>query len=399
MGQGIRALMPSIHALPDHLINQIAAGEVVERPAAALKELLENGIDAGARAIDVDLASGGVKLIRVADDGDGIERTDLTLAVARHATSKIAVASDLEAIATLGFRGEALASIAAVSRLSLTSRSRDAAHAWRIEVDGGEVGMPQAAALAAGTTVTVQELYFNTPARRKFLRTEATEFGHCEDAFQRIALSHPDVGFTLSHNASVRHRLLAAGRRARVDGLLGEEFAAQAAVVDASGPGFALAGWAVRPAYATTGRDAQYVFVNGRFVRDRVLTHALREAYRDILHSDRQPAYALWLSIEPRLVDVNVHPTKIEVRFRDSGALHQFVRHAVEKALAATAAEQPAVSAAERLGLAASLTPPLVPQAADSRIPAQAAMSLGAREPEGFYARLFGEREVPVDGP
>jgi len=390
--------MSSIHSLSDHLINQIAAGEVVERPAAALKELLENSLDAGARSIDVELAGGGIRLIRVADDGNGIEREDLALAVARHATSKITTATDLEAIATLGFRGEALASIAAVSRLSLTSRSRDAAHAWRVEVDGGEVGMPQPAALAAGTTVTVQELYFNTPARRKFLRTEATEYGHCEEAFLRIALSHPDAGFTLSHNASVRHRLLGAGRRARVDALLGDEFAAQAAAVDASGPGFALAGWAVRPAYATTGRDAQYVFVNGRFVRDRVLTHALREAYRDILHSDRQPAYALWLSIEPRLVDVNVHPTKIEVRFRDSGALHQFLRHAVEKALATTAAEQPAVSAAERLGLAAALTPPLVARSPMAERATQTALGLAANEPAAFYARLFGERAAPRAG-
>ena len=390
--------MASIRSLPDHLINQIAAGEVVERPAAALKELLENSLDAGAHSIDVELAGGGVKLIRVADDGSGMEREDLALAVARHATSKIATAVDLEAIATLGFRGEALASIAAVSRLNLTSRSRDAAHAWRIEVDGGEVGMPQPAALAAGTTVTVQELYFNTPARRKFLRTDATEFGHCEEAFQRIALSHPDVAFTLSHNASVRHRLLAAGRRARVDALLGDAFAAQAASLDAAGPGFSLTGWAVRPAYATTGRDAQYVFVNGRFVRDRVLTHALREAYRDILHSDRQPTYALWLSIEPRLVDVNVHPTKIEVRFRDSGALHQFVRHAVEKALAATAAEQPAVSAAERLGLAAALTPPLSARASASERSTQTALGLAASEPAAFYARLFGERAAPRAG-
>jgi DNA mismatch repair protein MutL len=384
--------MTSIRSLPDHLINQIAAGEVVERPAAALKELLENSLDAGARAVDVELAGGGVKLIRVADDGAGIEREDLALAVARHATSKIATPIDLEAIATLGFRGEALASIAAVSRLSLTSRSSAAAHAWRIEVDGGEVGMPQPAALAAGTTVTVQELYFNTPARRKFLRTDATEYGHCDEAFQRIALSHPEVGFTLSHNGSVRHRLLGAGRRARVDALVGDAFAAQAATVDASGPGFTLAGWAVRPAYATTGRDAQYLFVNGRFVRDRVLTHALREAYRDILHNDRQAAYALWLSIDPRLVDVNVHPTKIEVRFRDSGALHQFVRRAVEKALAATAAEQPAVSAAERLGVAAALTPPLVARAPATERSTQEALGFGVREPAAFYARLFGER-------
>jgi DNA mismatch repair protein MutL len=396
-----------IRPLPDHLINQIAAGEVIERPAAALKELLENGLDAGARTIDIDLGGGGIRLIRVADDGAGIEREELSLAVARHATSKIAVPADLAAIATLGFRGEALASIAAVSRLSITSRSRDKPHAWRIEVDGGEVGVPQPAALATGTTVTVQELYFNTPARRKFLRTEATEYGHSEEAFRRIALSHPEVGFTLSHNGNVRQRLVGGGgRRARADALLGDAFCAQAAIVDAEGPGIALAGWAVRPAYAaaaTAARDAQYLFVNGRFVRDRVLSHALREAYRDVLHNDRQPAYALWLTIEPRLVDVNVHPTKVEVRFRESGAVHQFVRYAVEKALAATAAEQPAVSAAERLGVAAALTPPLMPQGASRTsglAPSQSTIALAAREPGAFYARLFGERTPqPRDAP
>jgi len=399
-------MMHAIRQLPDQLINQIAAGEVVERPAAALKELLENSLDAGATQIDIDLSGGGVKLIRVADDGTGIDREDLLLAVARHATSKISSASDLEAIGTLGFRGEALASIAAVSRLALTSRSRDKPHAWRIEVDGGEVGVPQPAALASGTTVTVQELYFNTPARKKFLRTDATEFGHCDEAFRRIALSHPDAGFTMQHNASVRYRLLAQGRRARVDALLGDDFAAQAAFVDEHGPGLSLAGWVVRPAYATTARDAQYLFVNGRFVRDRVLAHALREAYRDVLHHERQPAYALWLTIEPRIVDVNVHPAKAEVRFRDSGAVHQFVRYAVEKGLAATAAEQPAVSASERLGVAAARVPPVASsQGWPSRpFSSQGAMALGTAEPASFYATLFGERIPPQaqtrpDGP
>ncbi len=389
--------MHAIRPLPDQLINQIAAGEVVERPAAALKELLENSLDASATQVDIDLAGGGVKLIRVADDGMGIDREDLLFAVARHATSKISSASDLEAIGTLGFRGEALASIAAVSRLALTSRSRTKPHAWRIEVDGGEVGAPQPAALASGTTVTVQELYFNTPARRKFLRTDATEFGHCEEAFRRIALSHPDTGFTMQHNASVRYRLLAQGRRARVDALLGDEFAAQAAYVDEHGPGLSLAGWVVRPAYATSARDAQYLFVNGRFVRDRVLAHALREAYRDVLHHERQPAYALWLTIEPRIVDVNVHPAKAEVRFRDSGAVHQFVRHAVEKSLASTAAEQPAVSASERLGVAAARVPPIASTLAWASRPtsSQGSMAFSAAEPASFYARLFGDR-VPL---
>jgi len=391
--------MHAIRPLPDQLINQIAAGEVVERPAAALKELLENSLDASATQVDIDLAGGGVKLIRVADDGMGIDREDLLFAVARHATSKISSASDLEAIGTLGFRGEALASIAAVSRLALTSRSRTKPHAWRIEVDGGEVGAPQPAALASGTTVTVQELYFNTPARRKFLRTDATEFGHCEEAFRRIALSHPDTGFTMQHNASVRYRLLAQGRRARVDALLGDEFAAQAAYVDEHGPGLSLAGWVVRPAYATSARDAQYLFVNGRFVRDRVLAHALREAYRDVLHHERQPAYALWLTIEPRIVDVNVHPAKAEVRFRDSGAVHQFVRHAVEKSLASTAAEQPAVSASERLGVAAARVPPIASTLAWASRPtsSQGSMAFSAAEPASFYARLFGDRVQLLD--
>ncbi len=212
--------MTRIRALPDHLINQIAAGEVVERPAAALKELLENALDAGATQIDVDLEGGGIRRIRVADNGEGIGREDLGLAVERHATSKLATADDLEAIATLGFRGEALASIAAVSRFALASRAAGAPHAWRIEVDGGSVGPTAPAAIAAGTTVTVQELYFNTPARRKFLRTEATEWGHCDEAFRRLALAHPDTGFTLQHNGRVVYRLQAHGRRARVAALL-----------------------------------------------------------------------------------------------------------------------------------------------------------------------------------
>ncbi len=390
--------MTAIHALSDHLINQIAAGEVVERPAAALKELLENALDAGATQIDVDLAGGGIQRIRVADNGAGIEREDLPLAIARHATSKLASVDDLEAIATLGFRGEALASIAAVSRFAIASRAADRPHAWRIEVEGGAVGATSPAALAVGTTVTVQELYYNTPARRKFLRTEATEWGHCDEAFRRVALAHPDAGFTLQHNGRVVHRLLAQGRRARVLSLLGESFVTGAAEVDARAGPLSVTGFAVRPAYAKEF-GSQYAFVNGRFVRDRVLAHALREAYRDVLHHERQPSYALWLNLDPRLVDVNVHPQKTEVRFRDSGAVHQFVRHAVQRALADTGAAQAAVSAAEKLGIAAAMLPPRVPMAEplDSlhaasamRPPWQQAMPLGASEPAAFYARLFG---------
>lgn len=375
-----------IRTLPDLLISQIAAGEVVERPAAALKELLENAIDAGATQVEVDLAGGGVKRIRVVDDGAGIAREELALAVARHATSKISMPTDLEAIASFGFRGEALASIASVSRLALASRASGKPHAWRIEVEGGTVAPIAPAALAAGTSVTVEELFFNTPARRKFLRAEATEWGHCDEAFRRIALAHPSVGFTLQHNGRVVHRLPATGRQGRVEQLLGDDFVAHAARVDVDAGEIALAGFAVRPAYAAQG-GGQYVFVNGRFVRDRVLQHALREAYRDVLHHDRQPAFALWLTIDPRRVDVNVHPQKIEVRFRDSGAVHEFVRRGVERALAATAAEQPAVSAAEKLGAAAAQLPPPV---AFER--AQAPLALGASEPSAFYAKLFGAR-------
>jgi len=389
--------MSQIRALSDHLINQIAAGEVVERPAAALKELLENALDAGATQIDVDLAGGGIRRIRVADNGAGIEREDLRLAVERHATSKLATVDDLAAIATLGFRGEALASIAAVSRFALASRAAGRPHAWRIEVDGGTVSGTAPAALASGTTVTVHELYFNTPARRKFLRTEATEWGHCDEAFRRIALAHPEVGFTLQHNEKVVHRLLPHGRRARVAALLGEAFVEGAAVVDVEAGPLRLAGFAVQPAYATQ-TSGQYVFVNGRHVRDRVLAHALREAYRDVLHHDRQPAYALWLTLDPRQVDVNVHPQKAEVRFRESGAVHQFVQHAVARALASTGADQPAMSAAERLGVAAARTPPLAAQATPDRGPSayaapwQQPMTLGSGEPAPFYAALFGPR-------
>src|SRR5690349_24214232 len=253
--------MSAIRALPDLLINQIAAGEVVERPAAALKELLENALDAHATQIDIDVAGGGIKRIRVADNGAGIERDDLPLAVARHATSKITSVVDLEAIATLGFRGEALASIAAVSRVAIASRAAGRPHAWRIEVEGGSVGAVAPAALASGTTVTVEELYFNTPARRKFLRTEATEWAHCDEAFRRIALAHPHVGFTLHHNARAQARLLPGGLQARVESLLGDAFIAQAARVDAEAGAVRLSGFAVRPAYAGAGGGGQYVFV------------------------------------------------------------------------------------------------------------------------------------------
>ncbi|HMV53854.1 MAG TPA: DNA mismatch repair endonuclease MutL [Rhodocyclaceae bacterium] len=331
--------MPAIHALPELLINQIAAGEVVERPASVLKELLENSLDAGSRTIDVQLAEGGVRQIRVADDGGGIAKGDLPLALARHATSKIATLDDLERVATMGFRGEALAAIAAVSRITLTSREAGSAHAWRIH--GGE-SAPAPAALGAGTVVEVSDLYFNTPARRKFLKSDATEFAHCDDVFRRIALARPDIALQLAHNGRVSHRLPASDSGRRVAELLGDEFVAQARVIEADAGPLRLSGHAALPAYSRGTRDEQFFYVNRRFVRDKLLAHALREAYADILHGTRHPAFVLFLDIDPALVDVNVHPAKTEVRFRDARAVHQFVFHALTRSLATPGTQQAA---------------------------------------------------------
>jgi DNA mismatch repair protein MutL len=325
--------MSAIRVLPDTLIDQIAAGEVVERPASALKELLENALDAGARDIRVELADGGMRLIRVADDGCGIAAEDLPLALARHATSKIASLSDLERVASLGFRGEALASIAAVARVSLASRRAEDAHGWRIEAQGGTLSEVSPASQAAGSTLEIADLYFNTPARRKFLKSEATEYAHCEEVFRRVALVRPDVGFSLTHNGRARWHMSAQPAQARMRSLLGEEFVAAAIVLDETAAGIRLHGLVAQPTYSRSSRDTQYCYVNGRFVRDKLLAHALRQAYQDVLHHDRQPAYALELVLDPAAVDVNVHPSKIEVRFLDSRAIHQFVLHAVQRLL------------------------------------------------------------------
>ncbi len=321
----------SIQLLPDLLISQIAAGEVVERPSSVLKELLENALDAGSTAIQIQLEEGGVKLIRITDDGSGIARDELALALTRHATSKIASLEDLERVATLGFRGEALASIAAVSRLTLTSRRTGSAHAWRLQAD--ENASPEPAALLAGTVVEMRDLYYNTPARRKFLKSEATEFAHCAEAVKRIAMAHPAVAFTLSHNGRVALHLARSDAAGRTGAILGEDFLAESRAVD-TGPGILrVFGHCATPAHSRARSDAQYCYVNGRFVRDKLLSHALREAYRDMLHGSRFPAYGLFVEIDPTLVDVNVHPAKTEVRFRDSRAVHQFVFHAVQKTL------------------------------------------------------------------
>ena len=374
--------MTTIRVLPDLLVSQIAAGEVVERPASALKELLENSLDAGARHIAVQLAAGGVAQLRVTDDGGGIEQGELVLALTRHATSKIATLDDLERVASLGFRGEALASLAAVSRLTLTSRTPGARHAWTVSATGGDVSPPAPASLAAGTVVEMRDLYFNTPARRKFLRTEATEFGHCDEAFRRIALSRPDVGFTLQHNGRVIHHLKPQPAAARAAALLGDDFAAAAIEVAADAGALRLTGFAGVPAYARAARDAQYFFVNGRHVRDRLVAHALRQAYEDVLHHDRHPAYVLFLELDPAAVDVNVHPTKIEVRFRDSRAMHQFLFHALHRALAG------ATAGAATGTPAAAPAQPAVP--AYPYRPQQAPMALGTAEKTALYDALFG---------
>ena len=325
--------MPAIRLLPDLLVSQIAAGEVVERPASALKELLENSLDAGSRDIRVDLEEGGIRLIRVADDGAGMVPEDLPLALTRHATSKIESLSDLERVASLGFRGEALASIASVARVSLTSRAGHLAHAWKIGALDGTLGQAEPAALNRGTVVEARDLFFNTPARRKFLKSAATEYGHCDETLRRLALAHPECAFTLAHNGKVARRYPVSDWQTRALDVLGEDFAQAARSLDEAAGPLRLFGLAGLPAYSRAGRDAQYLFVNGRFVKDKLLAHAVREAYRDVLHHERHPAFVLFLDLPPEGVDVNVHPAKTEVRFRDGRGVHQFVFHVLERGL------------------------------------------------------------------
>jgi DNA mismatch repair protein MutL len=355
--------MPRIHPLPDLLISQIAAGEVVERPASVLKELIENSLDAGAMRIDVQLEEGGVKLMRVADDGIGMEAEDLPLALARHATSKIGSLEDLERVASYGFRGEALASVASVARVVLTSRTAKAPHAWKLSAGGS----CEPAALEKGTVVEVADLYWNTPARRKFLKREATEYARCDEVLRRMALARPDVAFTLSHDGAAKRRLPAGDPARRLKELFGDDFPTQARPVEATAGGLRLHGLAALPAYSRAGRDEQYFFVNSRFVRDKVLAHAARAAYADVLHGARHPAYLLFLELDPAAVDVNVHPAKTEVRFRDAQGIHQFVFHTIERALAEPIAAAPKAT-------------PLPPLPAPGARPMPRQISLGVRE-------------------
>ena len=404
--------MSAIQLLPDLLINQIAAGEVIERPAAALKELLENSLDAGSTEISVHLEGGGIKLVRVRDNGAGIPPEELSLALTRHATSKITSLADLQRVASMGFRGEALASMAAVSQITLTSRKGESPHAWQIiSVDGTQSDLTPAA-LSCGTSVEMREIYFNTPARRKFLKSETTEFAYCEETFKRITLSRPDVTFSLQHNNRMIWQLPSipcpgqthpasasriAGWTEETDGLskrikaiLGIEFAQGAVTISREAAGLHLYGMASLPSYSKASREAQYFFVNGRFIRDKIIAHAIRQAYQDILHLQRHPAFVLFLDMPPELVDVNVHPAKSEVRFRESKAIHQFIFHTLHQALgtpAASTERTPALS-----------DPP--PQASSTREtaftlqPMQQPMQLHmASQPLAFYDTLFGKRE------
>jgi DNA mismatch repair protein MutL len=380
----------TIRQLPDTLINQIAAGEVVERPASVVKELVENALDAGAKRIDIDLEEGGVRLIRIRDDGGGIAPDQLPLAVSRHATSKIASIDDLEAVATLGFRGEALPSVASVSRFRLASRRRDAEHGAELRIDGGKLGEVAPNAHPHGTTVEVRDLFFNVPARRKFLRAERTELSHIEDWLRTLALARPDVEIRVSHNGKPSRRWKGEGHLlsdVRLHEALGEEFARNALRVDHAGAGMRLHGWIAQPAYNRASADQQYLYVNGRSVRDRNVAHAVRQAYSDVLFHGRHPAYVLFLELDPRGVDVNVHPAKHEVRFRESRLVHDFVYRTLHAALADT-----------RAGSVAAPTPPMQAAADAARwsmpqAPQQQAIGLRVADAPAAYAALYAPRD------
>jgi len=387
----------SIRHLPDTLINQIAAGEVVERPASVVKELVENALDAGATRIDIDLEEGGVRLIRIRDDGAGIAPGELVLAVARHATSKIASLDDLETVATLGFRGEALPSIASVSRFQLISRRADDEHGAVLAVDGGRVGEVMPKAHPQGTTVEVRDLFYNVPARRKFLRAERTELSHIEEWLRSLALARPDVELRASHNGKPARRYRATSNDhddavfayQRLVETLGEEFAKQALRIDHQAAGMHLHGWIAQPAYNRASADQQYLYVNGRPVRDRSIAHAVKQAYADVLFHGRQPAYVLFLWLDPARVDVNVHPAKHEVRFREARLIHDFVHRTLHDALAETRAgmaPQPlSASGAHSLANEGSSEAPAWPMAMP-----QSNLALRVDEARAGYAALYG---------
>jgi len=379
-----------IRQLPDILVNQIAAGEVVERPASVVKELVENALDAGAGRVDIDLEEGGVRLIRVRDDGCGIAPEELPLAVERHATSKIASMEDLERVLTLGFRGEALPSIASVSRFLIVSRRADDPHGTALQVDGGRIGGTAPRQHPPGTTVEVRDLFYNVPARRRFLRAERTELGHIEEWLRSLALARPDVDLRVTHNGRPLRRYRGGGELFSEDRLveaLGPEFAKHALRVDHGAAGLRLHGWIAQPAYSRPGTDQQYLYVNRRAVRDRSVAHAVRQAYGDVMYHGRQPAWVLFLELDPARVDVNVHPAKHEVRFRDARLVHDFVYRTLQEALAQARAGAQPPPAMVPAGLAGG-GEPAAPRPWSQPVP-QAPLSLQVDEARAAYAALY----------
>lgn len=382
--------MPRIQLLSPRLANQIAAGEVVERPASVIKELLENSLDAGSTRIEIDIDEGGARLMRVRDDGFGIERDDLPLALARHATSKIVELEDLEQVQTLGFRGEALASISSVSRLSITTNaSDDAGQGWCARGEGRDMVVSvEPAPHPRGTTVEVRDLFFNTPARRKFLRAEKTEFGHIEDMVRRLSLSRFDVGFQLRHNGRIVHGVRSCTseleRERRIAAVCGPEFIEHALVIDARAGDLRLWGWVALPTFSRSQSDMQHFYVNGRAIRDKLVGHAIRQAYQDVLYHGRHPAFVLYLDVDPGNVDVNVHPTKHEVRFRDGRTVHDFLFRSLHRALAEVRPQD---------RLAAATTEPVQAEMA----PEQSAFALAERG-SAWQAPTFTPTSLPAQG-
>ncbi|NLG60170.1 MAG: DNA mismatch repair endonuclease MutL [Gammaproteobacteria bacterium] len=387
----------SIQPLPDVLINQIAAGEVVERPASVVKELVENALDAGATRVDIDLEEGGARLIRVRDDGGGIAPDELPLAVSRHATSKIASLDDLEMVSTLGFRGEALPSIASVSRFLIASRRPGDAHGMALPVEGGRVGELAPRQHPPGTTVEVRELFFNVPARRRFLRAERTEQGHIEEWLRSLALARPDVELRVSVNGKPARRYRGGGELfsdERLHETLGAEFARHALRVEHAGAGLRLHGWIALPAYSRASADQQYLYVNGRSVRDRSVAHAVKQAYSDVMYHGRQPAWVLFLELDPARVDVNVHPAKHEVRFRDTRLVYDFVYRTLQQALAGTrAGQQPA--AAESADARAFGGAAVSGRGVGALQASQAGLALRTDEARAGHAALYGTGQPP----
>ncbi len=394
-----------IQVLPPQLINQIAAGEVVERPASVVKELLENAFDAEATSIAVEVELGGLRLIRIRDDGIGMVREDLPLALSRHATSKIASLEDLDRVRSMGFRGEALPSISSVSRLNLTSRTRDVESGWSLFADGTEHGFEiQPAAHPPGTSVEVRDLFYNTPARRKFLRSDKTEFSHIEALIKRMALSRFGIGFRLKHNQREVLNLKPAGgdqaQASRVALVCGEAFLEQALPIDFSAGGLRLSGWASLPTFSRSQPDLQFFYVNGRLIRDKLVTHAVRQAYQDVLYHGRHPAHVLYLELDPVLVDVNAHPAKLEVRFRESGMVHDFLHRALKRVLAdhrpgaaAVAADsQPPPSSLAVVESSAAAAPVFRPRT-------QSSLPFQIQEQVRAYSALYGAAAEPVPSP